>query len=321
MNAGDVANTGWELALKTKPVHTRDFKWNIDLTFASSKTKVKELDGNLSSLTLWTSNGLNAVAEVGGEYGLIYQQKGWQHYINPSDPKDPNNGKRIVKDDGSMYKYASTSNKVVGKLLPDVTGGLFTSFNYKNFRLVVNMDYSFGAFFVSEGETYMMASGALKETLKYRDRATGGKEYHLDEKGNKVSGKHPGGGDSYHDGVVLDGVFANGKTNDKVVSAQDYYYQSYFSNGFYPEDRMFKSDYIALRNLALDYTVPYSISKKIGLNDLVLTVFANNVAYLYKAAPNTYPESSNGTGWKDSALGTTALPAQRSIGLSIKVKL
>jgi len=168
MNAGDVGNNGWELALKTKPINGRDFKWNVDLTFASNKTKVNELDGSLSSLTLWSSNGLNAVAEVGGEYGLIYQQKGWQHYINPSDENDPNNGKRIVKNDGTMYNYSSTSSKMVGKLLPDVTGGLFTSFIYKNVRLVVNMDYSFGAFFISEGETYMMAAGVLNESLKYR---------------------------------------------------------------------------------------------------------------------------------------------------------
>ncbi|WP_167605860.1 SusC/RagA family TonB-linked outer membrane protein [Maribellus sediminis] len=320
MNAGDVANNGWELALKTKPVFGRDFKWNLDLTFAGSKTRVKELDGSLSSLTLWSTNGLNAVAEVGGEYGLIYQQTGWQHYINPSDENDPNNGKRIVQDSGTRYKYSSTSSKMVGKLLPDVTGGLFTSFQYKNFNLKVNMDYSFGAFFISEGETYMMAAGVLKESLKYRDEASGGVAYYLDNTGKKIAGNNPSG-DTYHDGVLLDGVFANGNVNNQVVSAEDYYYDSYFSNGFYPEDRLFKSDYIALRNIALDYTVPYTISKKVGLNNLVLSVFANNVAYLYKDAPNTYPESSNGTSWNNSSYGTTALPSQRSIGLAIKVKL
>lgn len=321
MNAGDVANIGWELALKTKPLFSRDFKWNIDLTFASSKTRVIDLDGNLSALTLWSTNGLNAVAEVGGEYGLIYQQRGWQHYINPSDENDPKNGKRIVKNDGTMYNYASTSSKMVGKLLPDVTGGMFNSFVYKNLRFVVNMDYSFGAFFISEGETYMMAAGILKESLNYRDQETGGVAYHLNESGQKVQGQNPGAGATFFDGVVLDGVLPNGQINDKVVSAEDYYYQSYFSNGFYPEDRLFKSDYIALRNIAMDYTVPFNFSKRIGLNELVLSVFVNNVAYLYKDAPNTIPESSNGTGWGESSYGTTALPSQRSMGVAIKVKL
>jgi len=116
-------------------------------------------------------------------------------------------------------------------------------------------------------------------------------------------------------------VYKDGTPNDKVVSAEDYYYQSYFSNGFFPEDRLFKSDYIALRNIAIDYTVPVSISKRIGLQDLTISVFGNNIAYLYKAAPNSIPESSNGTGWGSSSYGTTALPAQRSIGMALKIKL
>src|SRR5690606_32218371 len=104
------------------------------------------------------------------------------------------------------------------------------------------------------------------------------------------------------------------------VPAENYYYASYFSNGFFPEDRLFKSDYIALRNVSLDFRLP-DLSEKIGLTDVVLSVFANNLAYIYKAAPNSIPESSNGTGWADSAYGTTALPSQRSIGLSVKAKL
>lgn len=319
MNAGDVSNRGWELALKTKPVVTNDFSWNLDFTFSSTKTKVEKLDGELTSLTLWSTNGLNAVAEVGGEYGLVYQQRGNRHYINPSDPNDPNNGKRIVSANGGSYEYNSNSTKMVGKILPDVVGGVFTSFNYKNFRLIANMDYSFGALFISETETYMMAAGVLSETLDYRDAATGGIAYHIAD-GVKVAGQDPNGGNTYNDGVLLDGVYPNGNPNDKVVSADDYYYDSYFSNGFFPEDRLFKSDYIALRNIALDYMVPTSASSKIGLTDLTLSVFGNNVAYLYKAAPNSIPESSNGTGWGSSSYGTTALPSQRSFGMAIKIK-
>ncbi|HKK61493.1 MAG TPA: SusC/RagA family TonB-linked outer membrane protein, partial [Bacteroidales bacterium] len=320
MNAGDVSNNGWELALKTKPIFTNDFQWGLDFTFAGSKTRVERLDGELSALTLWSTNGLNAVAEVGGEYGLIYQQRGWQHFIDPSDPDNPENGKRIVKGDGTMYDYSPESSKMVGKLLPDVTGGVFSSFNYKNIRLVANIDYSFGAFFISEGETYMMAAGVLDETLKYRDAEHGGVAYHLDE-GQKIAGEAPSGGDTYYDGVLLDGVYADGTPNDQVVSAQDYYYNSYFSNGFFPEDRLFKSDYVALRNVAIDYTFPRRIAERVMLKELTLSVFGNNLAYLYKAAPNTIPESSNGTGWGNSSYGTTALPTQRSFGFSVKVKL
>nr|WP_299381707.1 SusC/RagA family TonB-linked outer membrane protein [Allomuricauda sp.] len=320
INAGDVANTGWEVALKTKPILNNKFQWDVDMTFAAAKTKVRRLDGEISSLALWSRNGLNAVAEVGGEYGLIIQQSGNHHYINPSDDNDPNNGARIVDRNGQRYAYSRSSNKKVGKLLPDLTGGLFTRFNYKNFGLVVNMDYSFGATFINEAETYMMAAGVLNESLPYRDAASGGIAYHLNDEGQKVAGAHPSAGATYNDGVLLDGVYTDGVANSQVVSAEDYYGSSYFSNGFFPEDRLFKSDYIALRNIALDYRLP-NFSRKIGLSDVVLSIFANNVAYLYRAAPNTIPESTNGTGWAQGSYGTTALPTQRSVGLSIKAKL
>lgn len=319
INAGDVENKGWELALRTKPVMGKDFQWDVDMTFASSKTKVRRLDGDITSLSLWSRNGLNAVAEVGGEYGLIVQQSGNYRYINPSDDNDPNNGELVVDSNGQRYAYSTRSNKKVGKLLPDVTGGLFTRFNYKNFGLVVNMDYSFGATFINEAETYMMAAGVLNESLAYRDAASGGIPYYLDNEGQKVAGTNPSGA-TYNDGVLLNGVRADGTPNTQVVSAEEYYGSSYFSNGFFPEDRLFKSDYIALRNIALDYRLP-DLSDKIGLRDVVLSVFANNVAYIYKAAPNTIPESTNGTGWAQGSYGTTALPSQRSIGLSIKAKL
>ena len=320
-NAGEVDNIGWELALKTKPIHGKDFKWGLDLAFSSSKTIVRELFDDLTSLSLWSTNGLNAVAEVGGEYGMIIQNQGFQNYINPSDDNDPNNGELVVANSGNRYNYNRRNNRKVGKLLPDVVGGAFNSFTYKNFRLVANIDYSFGATFISETETYMMASGMLEETLRYRDAETGGVAYHLDGGGAKVAGTHPSGGATFNDGVVLSGVRTNGDVNDRVAAAEDYYYDSYFSNGFFPVDRIFKSDYVALRNVALDYTLPGDVSEKIGMKDVTLSVFANNLAYIYKDAPNSNPESTNGTAWSQSATGTTALPSQRSLGMSVKVKL
>ncbi len=324
MNAGNVSNKGWELMLKTKPVKARDFSWDVNLTFSGSKTKIVKLDGELTRMTLWNNAGLNAIAEVGGEYGLIYQQKGWNYYINPSDENDPNNGKRIVDASGNNYAYDTKSNKMVGKVLPDLIGGVFSSFNYKSLRFIANIDYSFGSTFISHTETYMLAAGVLKESLPYRDQASGGVQYYMAQDGSgnlyKAPGGNPNGGASYWDGVLLDGVYTNGTANNKVVAAEDYYYQSYFANGFFPEDRIFKNDYVALRNIAIEYTVPKKLSSLVRLSELSLMGFVNNVAYLYKAAPNTIPESTVGTSWSSASVASTALPAQRSMGLAVKVK-
>jgi len=320
MNAGDVMSTGWELAIKTKPVLTKNFQWDLTLNFAHGKTIVEKLDGKLQSLTLWNAFGaVNSVANVGQEYGQLYLTKSTYTYSDPANPNAAGTGQKVVNAAGSAYDYKSTA-KLIGKTIPDISGGIFNSFAYKNFRLIANIDYQFGATFLSGTETYMMAAGALNETLKYRDAAHGGAAYYVDANSKKVAGNNPNGGPTFHDGVILPGVGTDGKTNTKVVSADNYYYDSYFSNGFFPEDRIFKSDYVALRNVALDYTLSKRIAQKIRMNSLTVSVFANNVAYLYKAAPNSIPESTNGTGWGVGSYGTTALPAQRSIGISIKTK-
>ncbi len=95
MNAGSVLNHGWELAIKTKPVFTNDFKWNLDFTFSAAKTKVNKLDGKLTSLTLWTGQGINTVAQVGQEYGQIYQVKSEYTYTDPSNANNPLNGQKV----------------------------------------------------------------------------------------------------------------------------------------------------------------------------------------------------------------------------------
>ncbi|MFD1816702.1 iron complex outermembrane recepter protein [Pseudarcicella hirudinis] len=321
MNAGSVQTIGWELGIKTVPILKGDFRWDLNLTFASGKTYVNQLDGKLQSLALWNAFGsINAVANVGQEYGQLYLTKSNYTYKDPNNENNPSNGQKVVNAAGTAYDYTSTA-KLVGKLIPDVTGGLSTSFTYKRFRLFANINYQFGGTILSGTETYMMAAGVLKESLKYRDEAHGGIAYYLDANSNKVAGNNPGSGPTFHDGVLLSGVDVNGNKNTKVVSAQDYYYNSYFSNGFFPEDRIFKSDYIALRNISLDYTLNTKLLQRMHLNlsRLTLSVFANNVLYLYKVAPNTIPESTNGTGWDTGGFGTTALPAQRSMGVSIKV--
>lgn len=320
INAGEVRNNGWEILLKTKPIYTKDFKWNVNLSLAGSTTEVIKLADDIKSLALWSSNGLTAVAEVGGEYGVIYESKGTQKYINPSDANDPNNGKNIINNSGTGLRYDSNSQKKVGKILPDFTGGIFTSFEYKGFSLIANFDFSYGATFISETETYMMAAGVLDESLPFRDAASGGIAYHLDAKRQKVKGAAPAGGVTYHDGVLLDGVLQTGKPNTSVVSAEEYYSGSYFSNGFFPHDRIYKSDYIALRNIALEYTLPKFVSNYIHSNNVTVGLFVNNVAYLYKDAPNSIPESTNATSGSGASLSTTALPSQRSFGCSAKFK-
>ena len=52
INAGKIANKGVEVTLGLTPVETRDFKWDLDATFASNKQTVEELAEGLDEYTL-----------------------------------------------------------------------------------------------------------------------------------------------------------------------------------------------------------------------------------------------------------------------------
>jgi hypothetical protein len=110
------------------------------------------------------------------------------------------------------------------------------------------------------------------------------------------------GGVVYHDGMILEGVkeVTSGgttkyETND-VIIASPAYYQSYINdnNQGWPPDRMFSNDYIKLREIAIEYTIPKRLSDRLKLQRLTVTAAVRNLGYIYRSIPNIDPESTLG---------------------------
>jgi iron complex outermembrane receptor protein len=105
------------------------------------------------------------------------------------------------------------------------------------------------------------------------------------------------GGLVYHDGMILDGVRvdnSSGSTkyvkNDIIISAPAYY-QTYISDvsSGWPPDRVYENNYIMLRELALEYTIPKKITDQLKLQKLSVNVAVRNLGYIYKSIPNIDP--------------------------------
>jgi iron complex outermembrane receptor protein len=82
------------------------------------------------------------------------------------------------------------------------------------------------------------------------------------------------------------------------------------------EDVIYKSDYVALRRATLGYQLPKRILANTFLTQARISIFANNIAFLYKDVPNVTPESYSGTNEFSEASG---MPGVRSIGCEIKL--
>lgn len=315
LNAGDIAQNGFELAVNTKPIEIKNFTWTLGFNLSNYTTSIRKLAKGVTRQQLWGGTGATIMAPENGQYGEIW--------IRPYKTDD--NGQRIVNQGTGVWEFDNSQFKKVGKITPDIIGGVTTGLTYKDFTLNAVVDFQFGATMISQTNMYMLGNGTSKESLKYRDEARGGLPYYMNKDGQRILlDSHTAAvpADSYynfilHDGVITPGVTPEGEKNTKLITAEQYYSQLYWQSGSQlSEDEIYKSDYIALRSVSLSYNLPKSFLKKIKLQNARVNVFGNNLCYIYKAIPNVTPESTLGT---NSYTEFSILPGIRSFGVGLNV--
>lgn len=310
VNAGTLANYGYEAAINATPIKTKDFRWTTRLNFAMNRNKLVELSNGLTSLTEDVEGGGYVItrSEVGDPLGNIYT-----HPLTKDDK-----GNLLVGADG-LYTVNTADYEYQGNILPKVVGGFSNTFSYKSFSLDVTLDYRFGGKLISIPTYYQIGAGMYNSSLKYRDAAHGGISYNvIDEASANYVAAANG---SRNDGLILPGVKADGTPNDKVVSAGNYYFNTFdWRDGDYSAGVM-KNSYIKVREVAFTYNMPKSIVEKLHFQGLQLSLIGRNLFYAYKSLPyGLDPEVAVGSRWLSQGLdGGTAGPT-RSLGASLRAR-
>ncbi len=301
INSGKVKNWGYELSIKGAPFASKKYRWDLTFTAARQLSKVVKLyEGINEQLIDGINNAIRVVGKVSDPIGDIYM------YDFARDP----DGNKIVNANGS-YSLNTSKYIKVGNVNPKLFGGLYSDFFMKGFNFHIGIDYKYGGSVFSYSNQYLVGNGVIKSTLPNRDEANGGLAYYIETGTNKkIPWQHnqpapanAAGGVVYHDGLILDGVktvVTGGVTkyekNDIIIAAPAYYqtYISDVSTGW-PPDRVYKNDYIKLREISLDYTIPKKISDKLKLQKLSVNVAVRNLGYIYKAIPNIDAEATLGS--------------------------
>lgn len=135
INAGDMQNTGHEVALNIGLVRTLNFTANVGINWAKNTNKVIKLHEELDQYLI--GDGLvQVVAEEGGSYGDIY---GYTFLTN-------DNGEVILNEDGQFQR--SNERVELGNFNPDwnagVTGSASYSGNFGTISFSVLFDYMKG---------------------------------------------------------------------------------------------------------------------------------------------------------------------------------
>ena len=318
INAGNIQNSGVEIALNTIPFRNKDWEWNLDFTFTKNNNKIIELHPDaaeyigLRGSTGWGNMRIQSAARVGGPYGVL---------ISDITPKRDDNGNIILKwsdSDRSAYADRSLKNEVIGDMNPDFLGSVSTGLTWKNLSFRMALDMRFGGKVAVYGNRYGTAYGWTESSLKFRDEAHGGMTWtsqYLNADGSQ-SGSY---GVTYHDGMIPQGIFASGtqvtgidgKTHDvggmsyqqayengilEPMHAASYYnYANQWATGVTNDGWIHDLKYIALREITVGYTFPSNIAGKIGAKRLGVSFSARNLGYLYNSLPNDVnPEGVRG---------------------------
>lgn len=131
-NLGDSRNTGWEFTLKSTPVKTEDFDWNVTYLCSFEKSIFTKLYYGNNRVV-----GTRIIRE-GESVRAIYLQR-WAGV-------DPATGKPLWYDkEGNTVDYRSNDDKViVGSSSPDFYGSLVNTLRYKGFELRLFATYTYG---------------------------------------------------------------------------------------------------------------------------------------------------------------------------------
>jgi hypothetical protein len=284
INTGEMLNKGVEVELKTTPISTSDWRWDLNVNYAYWYNKVLSLAGDLTEIRLDNDAG-NVYAVVGKSFPLIKTNQ----FL-----RDPDG--RIIVDKVSGTPSLDPILVQRGQTVPRHLIGIQTNLNWKGFTLAASADYRGGHV------VQMNVLDDLSFTGIGYLTGTNGRERFV-----------------WPNSVYSDG--AGGYTPNTNVTTQDGSV-AIWTNTIRPVTyyRVISADVWKIRELSLSYDVPATIFA--FTNNIVKGLkvgFVGRNLFFFVPKNNIYgdPEFSNTTG---NAVGISTdgqTPAARSYGFNL----
>ncbi|KYP14454.1 SusC/RagA family TonB-linked outer membrane protein [Flavihumibacter sp. CACIAM 22H1] len=318
-NIGTLRNKGVEIGITSNPVRSRNFRWDAGINFAFNRNVVEKLANGSSELLHadYDGNAAQLKSVVGQPMGDFYA-----HPV-ATDEK----GQKIVDPNG-LYKVDPNKMVKIGNAMPKVTGGIFNTISFKGFTLDAMIDFRYGGYVMPTAINWMISRGLLEESTQFMDKESGGLSYYQDASGKRFltsANAGPNGEKVYNDGMVLDGVKADGTKNDYITSSANYFWTVYNWGGpqYSPNTRyelyIKENSYVKFRELSIAYAIPGKISAKIGANKIQLSVFGRNLFYIYRTLKHIDAEQTTaGSRWFQSLTNVGTNPSTRTIGIMLR---
>ena len=283
LNAGLVRNQGLEIQTNaTLITNSRGFSWKTYATFTANRNMVVALADSVLTYQLQRGPGGRGSVEArpGGTMGAIYG-RGYE--------RAPEG--QIIYQNG--YPVLGNEIKYLGNALPQWKASAGTEFSYKQLRLNILFDGQFGA------KAYSMTNAVLAEQ-------------------GKSTLTLPG----RYNGIIGQGVIANDdgtfRPNDVVAENIPAYYVAHYGRDNV-EANLFRTDFIKLREMRLDYALPASLLGKLKLTQASLGIYGRDL-FIFTKWPAFDPEFGTlNDGTIDLGFELGQFPSTRTMGINLTV--
>lgn len=154
-NIGAVSNQGLDILVTAYPIQTADFQWTSTLNMGFNKNRVEKLDeaatvDPISGKRQITTDGFvgyDMLIREGEPLSSFYGYKRAGIYDGHPENWDPET-MNIPSTIGEKVTYKD--RQIIGNGLPDWTGSFINTFNYKNFDMTIDFQFSWGAEIMQE---------------------------------------------------------------------------------------------------------------------------------------------------------------------------
>ena len=300
VNSKITSSTGVEVMISGTPIVNDNLRWDVSVNFATLEKTVdfiyEGIERNiLDSWLSWSSMDLQEI--VGQEWGMLYGRK------------------RLKDDNGNWVYYASgnhryENNQLLGNIMPDFTGGITSTLQYKNWDFAVGIDFQEGGLYHSVSDMFSMAAGLHEWTAGVND------------KGNPKRDAVSAGG-----GVHQVGVYADGSVADFYRAPDSWAWGNWTRDDLWLVDASF----VKLRQVRIGYQFSGDQLSKTPFDAINVALIGTNLAILsettdwgdYRGSktPGLDP-SELGSNWSGNYFASEGgqLPSARTFGLNVSFK-
>jgi TonB-linked SusC/RagA family outer membrane protein len=285
INAGSIRNKGVELGLTISPFRKGDFHWDVRVNYTKNISKVESLPEGSKEILIGGFTNLGNFAIEGQPFNVIQG-----NYTQRNDK-----GEYLVDENGNWV--ISNDIKVIANPNPKWLGSLISDMNYKGINFGFQWDYVNGGQVYSYTAATMVGRGVAKDLEAFNPGLP----------------------------LILPGVKqSDGTPNDLPVTTSGMFFGNSIIGGSANDRGVFDATRIRLREVKLGYSLPSSVTTKLGVRGINISFLGSNLWFRAINAPKyaraDFDRTAFGVG-NGAGFDFLGGPSARRYGVNLRITL